>query len=63
MQVSITITAETVNGAVQVSGMIDDMHIAYWLLGEARRLIEKRAAEREAPNKSGLVIVKGNLPT
>lgn len=63
MKVGITIQGETESGSVTVSGMIEDMHIVYWLLGEARRIIEKRTAEREAGKQSNLIVVKGNLPS
>jgi hypothetical protein len=61
MKVGISIAGDPNTGEVQVSGAINDMRIVYWLLGEAKRLIEKRAAKREADDKSGIVVVKGNL--
>jgi len=61
MKVGLQIVGDSNTGEVQVSGVIDDMRIVYWLLGEARRLIEKRAAKRETDNKSGIIVVKGNL--
>lgn len=60
MKVDITIVGETSTRAVEVSGAIDDMMIVYWLLGEARRIIEKRAAKREA-GASSIVVVPGGM--
>lgn len=59
MRVAIQIKGETDNGSVEVSGAIDDMHIVYWLLGEAKRIIERRATTRERKQESGIVVVPG----
>ena len=38
---------------VQITGPVDDLLLAYWLLGEAKRLCEQRAAHREAAAGNG----------
>jgi hypothetical protein len=62
MQVQITINADTATGSVTINGPIDNMMLMYWLLGEAKRMVEARAAKREAASgDGGIVVVKGNL--
>jgi len=67
MVASIEITGDPQTGAVQCRGVIDDMRIVHWLLGEAMRICQRRAAQREAAEgnghpQSGLVVVRGDLP-
>lgn len=65
MDVRIVIEGDLRTGSVRATGHIDDMRLVHWLLGECRRICERRAAEREAKagNGSGLVVVHGELKT
>lgn len=58
MIVHITITGDSETRSVKADGHIDDMMVVHWLLGEALRICERRAVNREAGkgNSLGLVI-------
>lgn len=60
MIVGLSIEGDGATGEVQVTGQIDDMRIVYWLLGEAKRICERRMMKREEGlTESGLIVVAG----
>lgn len=66
-QVKLLITGDVETGAVQVAGPVGDMRLMYWLLGEARRCMEREATRREAASENGnghagLVVVSALEP-
>jgi hypothetical protein len=56
-KVRLVITGTPQTGKVAVEGPIDNMLLAYWLLGEAKRIIERRADERDSKQQKGRIVV------
>ena len=63
-QVKIVIEGDLRTGAVQVTGLIDEMRVVHWLLGEALRICVRRANQRSDANGQGpkIMLVEGSLP-
>lgn len=51
--VKLLIEGDLDTGDVQMVGPIGDMRIMHWLLGEARRCVEREATKREAEGAKG----------
>jgi len=62
--VQLVITGDPQTGMVKVQGAGDNMLLAHWLLGEARRLIERAANERDVAAKNGKphLVIAHELP-
>lgn len=53
--VQIVITGDLSTGGVQITGPITDMRVVHWMLGEALRVCERLANEREKANGNGKI--------
>jgi len=51
--VKLLIQGDLDSGKVQIAGPIADMRVMHWLLGEARRCVEREATNREAAGGNG----------
>ena len=54
--VRLVIDFNPVTSSIQVSGPIDQPMVAYGMLELARAIIDRRAAERDRQQKSGIVL-------
>lgn len=55
--VQIVITGDPATGGVKITGPINDMRIVHWMLGEALRVCERLATEREKAQGNGKLVV------
>jgi len=61
--VKLLIVGDSATGDIRLAGPVTDMRVMYWLLGEARRLVEREATQREAARSNGPRIVVPNVRT
>lgn len=61
--IRIVIDADMTAGTVQVSGPVDEMRIMHWALGEALRVCNQKANERDAEASKPQLVMAHRLPS